>query len=64
MSMNAVYVVDAVRTPVGRHSGALAGVRPDDLAAATIRGVVERVDGLDPAAVDVVVFGNSNCAGE
>jgi acetyl-CoA acetyltransferase family protein len=64
MSMNAVYVVDAVRTPVGRHSGALAGVRPDDLAAATIRGVVERVDGLDPAAVDDVVFGNSNGAGE
>jgi len=60
----AVYVVDAVRTPVGRHGGALAGVRPDDLAALAIRAVVDQVEALDPARVDDVVFGNSNGAGE
>jgi acetyl-CoA acetyltransferase family protein len=59
-----VFVVDAVRTPVGRHGGALATIRPDDLAATAIAGVVERIDGLDPATVDDVVLGNANGAGE
>jgi len=64
MSGRAVFVVGAVRTPVGRHGGALAGVRPDDLAASAIRGVVERIPALDPARVDDVIVGNSNGAGE
>ncbi|MCS0603637.1 thiolase family protein [Streptomyces sp. LP11] len=59
-----VYVVDAVRTPFGRYNGALASVRPDDLAAHTVRALLERTPDLDPAAVGDVVFGNANGAGE
>ncbi len=57
------YLYDAVRTPFGRFGGALATTRPDDLAAVTLRAVIERT-GLDPAAVDEVVLGNANGAGE
>ena len=53
----------AVRTPVGRYGGALASVRPDDLAAVVIREVVAR-SGIDPALVDDVYFGAANQAGE
>jgi acetyl-CoA acyltransferase len=60
----AVYVLDAVRTPVGRIGGGLAGVRPDDLGAAAVRGLLDRVPGLDPARIDDVHFGNGNGAGE
>ncbi len=60
----AVYVVDAVRTPVGRIGGGLAGVRPDDLGAAAVRGLLDRVPGLDPARIDDVHLGNGNGAGE
>ena len=59
-----VYVYDAVRTPFGRYAGALAGVRPDDLAAVVVRALLERSPGLDPARVDEVVLGNANGAGE
>ncbi|MYH71981.1 MAG: thiolase family protein [Acidimicrobiia bacterium] len=59
-----VFVVDAVRTPVGRIGGALAGVRPDDLAGGVIAALVERCPELDPARIDDVYFGNSNGAGE
>jgi acetyl-CoA acetyltransferase family protein len=59
-----VFIVDAVRTPVGRIGGGLARVRPDDLGATVVRALVERADGLDPAAVDDVHFGNGNGAGE
>lgn len=59
-----VYVLDAVRTPIGRHGGALAGVRPDDLAATVIAELVRRSPGLDPAAVGDVIFGDGNGAGE
>ncbi|MFD8722174.1 thiolase family protein [Streptomyces sp. NPDC059629] len=59
-----VYVVDAVRTPVGRYGGALAGVRPDDLAAGVLRALVGRSPGLDPARIDDVLLGNANGAGE
>ncbi len=58
-----VVVVDAVRTPIGRHGGALAPVRPDDLAALTIEALLERT-GLDPAEIDDVIFGCTNQAGE
>ncbi len=56
-------IIGAVRTPVGRYGGALAGVRPDDLAALVIRAVVERT-GVDPAAIEDVYFGAANQAGE
>ncbi|MET9297198.1 thiolase family protein [Streptomyces sp. NPDC003077] len=59
-----VYVVDAVRTPIGKYGGALAGVRPDDLAAHVVRSLVARTPRLDPARIDDVVFGNANGAGE
>jgi len=61
--MTASFIYDAVRTPFGRAGGALAGVRPDDLAATVMRASVERV-GLDPARIDDVVFGDANQAGE
>ena len=61
--MNEVLIVDACRTPIGRYGGALAGVRPDDLAATTIRALVERT-GVSPASIDDVVFGCANQAGE
>ncbi|MGD8684302.1 MAG: acetyl-CoA C-acyltransferase, partial [Chloroflexota bacterium] len=57
------WIVEAVRTPIGRRDGALRGVRPDDLAALVVRTAVERC-GLDPGAVDDVVLGNANGAGE
>ena len=59
-----VFILDAVRTPIGRHGGALAGVRPDDLAAGVISGLVQRSPSLDPAAIGDVVFGDNNGAGE
>ena len=62
--MNQAYIYDAVRTSFGRFGGALAGVRPDDLAAQVIRASVARAPGLDPAQVDEVIFGNANGAGE
>ena len=62
--MKHVYIVDAVRTPIGRHNGALASVRPDDLAAHTIRELIARSPGLDPTRLGDVYFGNANGAGE
>ena len=59
-----VYVYDAVRTPFGRYGGALAGVRPDDLAAHVLRTLVERAPALEPDRVDEIVLGNANGAGE
>ena len=59
---NAV-IIDAVRTPVGRFGGALAKVRPDDMAALVIRAIVDRT-GINPAQIEEVVFGCTNQAGE
>ncbi len=60
------YVYDTIRTPFGRFGGALAGVRPDDLGALVVRGIVDRAPGLaaDPTGIDEVVFGDANQAGE
>jgi 3-oxoadipyl-CoA thiolase len=58
-----VVIVDALRTPIGRANGALAAVRPDDLAAFVIRAIVERTK-VDPAAIDDVFWGCANQAGE
>ncbi len=60
--MNA-YIIDPIRTPVGRYGGALSSVRPDDLAAHVISKLVERT-GIDPSKVDDVIFGCANQAGE
>jgi acetyl-CoA acyltransferase len=62
--LNTVYLVDAVRTPIGRYNGALASVRPDDLAAHAIRALLARTPELDPARIEDVYFGNANGAGE
>jgi acetyl-CoA acyltransferase len=59
-----VFVVDACRTPIGRYRGALSGVRPDDLAAAVLRAVLDRNPQLPPDAVEDVTFGAANQAGE
>jgi 3-oxoadipyl-CoA thiolase len=61
--MPEAYIVEAVRTPIGRYGGALATVRPDDLAARAIEAALERT-GLDTSAVDDVFFGCTNAAGE
>jgi acetyl-CoA acetyltransferase family protein len=58
------YIYEAVRTPFGRYGGALAGVRPDDLAAGALRALLERVPDVDPAEIDDVILGNANGAGE
>src|SRR6478735_7070866 len=58
-----VWVVEAVRTPIGRYGGALASVRPDDLAAAVIGAVVER-SGIDPTLIEDVILGCANQSGE
>ncbi|GIT81425.1 acetyl-CoA acyltransferase [Leifsonia sp. LS1] len=62
--MTAAFVYDAVRTPFGRYGKALAAVRPDDLAASTLRALVDRHPALDPAAIDDVLLGDANQAGE
>jgi 3-oxoadipyl-CoA thiolase len=62
--MRAVFLCDAVRTPIGRYGGALAQVRVDDLAAIPIRGLLKRNYGVDWNAVDEVILGCANQAGE
>ncbi|MBA2314599.1 MAG: acetyl-CoA C-acyltransferase [Chloroflexi bacterium] len=57
------WIVEAVRSPVGRYGGALATVRPDDLAAAVLRALVDR-SGIDPALIEDVILGCANQAGE
>ncbi|MEU6646477.1 thiolase family protein [Saccharomonospora sp. NPDC046836] len=61
--MNDAFVLDAIRTPFGRYGGALAKVRPDDLAAHVLRELATRSD-LDPSTVDEVILGDANQAGE
>ena len=63
MEQRDVVVLDAVRTPVGRYGGALAHLRPDDLAAAAVRSVVDRAS-FEPDTIDEVVFGAANQSGE
>lgn len=61
--MTSTYIYDAVRTPFGRAGGMLSSVRPDDLAAAVMRAIVERTR-VDAARVEDVIFGDANQAGE
>jgi len=62
--MTEAFICDAVRTPIGRYGGALAAVRPDDLAALPIAAVMKRNAALDPQAIDDVLLGCANQAGE
>ncbi|MET7278224.1 thiolase family protein [Kribbella sp. NPDC005582] len=62
--MRSAYLLDAVRTPVGKLGGALSGARPDDLAAVTLQELVRRTPSLDPAELDDIILGNANGAGE
>jgi len=62
--MTEAFICDAVRTPIGRYGGALSSVRTDDLAAHVVRELAARATGLDPMAIDEVVLGCANQAGE
>jgi len=62
--MTDAFICDAIRTPIGRYGGALATVRPDDLAAIVLRELLSRNTRLDPAAIDDVILGCANQAGE
>lgn len=62
--MRAAYIIDAVRTPIGRYGGKLSSVRPDDLLALMIKTLVKRNPGIDVAAVEDVIAGAANQAGE
>jgi 3-oxoadipyl-CoA thiolase len=62
--MKEAFICDAIRTPIGRYGGALSAVRPDDLAAVVLQELLRRNAGLDPAAVDDVILGCANQAGE
>src|SRR5882757_9874593 len=62
--MTDAFICDAVRTPIGRYGGALSSVRPDDLAALPIAALISRNPSLDPRAIDDVLLGCANQAGE
>jgi acetyl-CoA acyltransferase len=62
--MTEAFVYDAVRTPFGKFGGALAAVRPDDLAATVLGAIAARIPSLDPTMIDEVLLGNANGAGE
>src|SRR5574340_1049496 len=62
--MTEAFICDAIRTPFGRYGGALAPVRTDDLAAVPLKALLERNPNLDPAAVQDVILGCANQAGE
>lgn len=62
--MESAYIVDILRTPIGKYGGMLASVRPDDLAAFVIKKIVERNSTIDPALIEDVIFGAANQAGE
>src|SRR5580704_15190510 len=62
--MKAAYVIDAVRTPIGKYGGGLSSIRPDDLLAHVIKVLLERNVTVDPAAIEDVIAGDANQAGE
>ncbi len=64
MSQNTAVIVDAIRTPVGRFTGSLSTVRPDDLAALVLKELIQRNPKLDPTLIEDVIFGAANQAGE
>jgi len=62
--MESAFIIDIIRTPIGKYGGALATVRPDDMAAFVIKQIVERNQWMDPALIEDVIFGAANQAGE
>ena len=62
--MKEAYIVDAIRTPIGKYGGTLAGVRPDDMAAMVIKAIVDRNPGVRVEDIEDVIFGAANQAGE
>ena len=62
--MNEVFVIDAVRTPIGKFGGVLSSVRPDDLLAHVIKALLDRHPGMDPVVIEDVIAGAANQAGE
>src|SRR4249920_4067105 len=62
--MTEAFICDAIRTPIGRYGGVLSGIRTDDLAALPIAALMKRNPGADWEAVDDVIFGCANQAGE
>lgn len=62
--MESVYVIDAVRTPIGKYAGTLSAVRPDDLAALVIKAILQRNPKINPDLIEEVVLGAANQAGE
>src|SRR5687768_17229849 len=62
--MQAAYIVDAVRTPIGRYGGVLSTIRPDDMLAHVITSLIQRNPTLDPASIEDVIAGAANQAGE
>jgi 3-oxoadipyl-CoA thiolase len=63
-NMNTAYVIDSVRTPIGKFGGSLSSIRPDDLLAHVIKALLFRNPGIDPAAIEDVIAGDANQAGE
>ncbi|GAB7547963.1 3-oxoadipyl-CoA thiolase [Cupriavidus sp. CuC1] len=62
--MTEAFICDAIRTPIGRYAGSLSGVRPDDLGAVPLKALMARNPNLDWSAIDDVIYGNANQAGE
>jgi 3-oxoadipyl-CoA thiolase len=62
--MKDVYIVDALRTPIGKYGGSLSGIRPDDLLAHVIKSIIERNPSIDINAIEDVIAGDANQAGE
>ncbi|MEX0635495.1 MAG: beta-ketoacyl synthase N-terminal-like domain-containing protein, partial [Ferruginibacter sp.] len=62
--MNKVYVIDSIRTPIGKYGGALSSIRPDDLLAHVIKALLQRNPNVDPSAIEDVIAGAANQAGE
>ena len=63
-SLKPAYVIDAIRTPIGKYGGSLAGVRPDDLLAHVIKALLKRNSTIDVNAIEDVIAGDANQAGE
>src|SRR5213083_215745 len=62
--MNKAYVIDAIRTPIGKYGGGLSSIRPDDLLAHVVRQLLVRNPGIDPATIEDLIAGDANQAGE
>jgi len=61
--MKEVYIIDSIRTPIGKYGGALSSIRPDDLLAYTIRALLERNSSIDVREIEDVIAGDANKAG-